>query len=158
MGTRPRVRAIVLAVATVLGALAFPQPVLAQLSNGCSIVNRTASDISSFEVFGATFDAGETVSFSINGGTATGSSIIVNGITVASSSSNPSTIFYTFPTTQVYTSVEFAATAGDAATATIVCPAVPPAPIPTLSGWAMALFGLCLGAVGSWRLIGWTAG
>ena len=157
---RPRVRTIALMVVAALGALvALSNPALAQPSEGCAGVNETSEPFLFEKLFGYTFNAGETVSLSISGGTATGSKITVNGATVVSSSTNPSTIFYTFPTTQVYTSVTFEAVPTDAAAATITCPAVAPTtPIPTLSEWGLILLGLSLGAAGSWRLIGRAGG
>jgi len=155
-----RARAQICRIVLAVGALvALPQITNAQPSHGCSAVNNTFTDASGYQILADTFNAGETVAFSISGGLATESQIVVDGVIVESSNSNPSTIFYTFPTTKVYTTVTFSSLAAgepaSVATMTITCPAVPPTvPVPTLSGWGMVLLGLSLGGAGSWYLIG----
>src|SRR5262245_12868531 len=117
---------IVLAVASlVIG----PRPALAAVSAGCAAANFNAANFSSFTMNLFAFIQGETVSLSISGGTAAASSIVVNGTTVASGG-NPSVIFFTFPASQVFTTVRFEADPQPGALAasfTIACPVTPPA-------------------------------
>ena len=103
-----RIHLVLIVIITIISAFTIEAKPIFAVSNGCAAANLNGTSFSSFTLSLFTFSQGESVSFSISGGTATGLSILVNGTPVASGG-NPGTLIYTFTTTQVYSNVRFQA-------------------------------------------------